>query len=76
MVKLAVVAPYDRTPIADVELADASSAEAALASAHALFRDRQRWLPAEARVEILRRAADAVAARRDELAVGASREGG
>jgi acyl-CoA reductase-like NAD-dependent aldehyde dehydrogenase len=73
---LDVVAPFDRSPIAVVEIADAAAAEVALATAHSLFRDRQRWLPAEKRIEVLRRAAELVAARREELALGAAQEGG
>ena len=71
-----VVAPFDRSPIAVVETADASIAESAFSAAHSIFRNRQQWLPVEMRIEILRRAADLVAARRDELALGAAQEGG
>jgi acyl-CoA reductase-like NAD-dependent aldehyde dehydrogenase len=73
---LKVYAPYDRSPIGEVELADASAAENALATADALFRDRANWLSAEKRIDVLRRAADLVAARRNELALGAAQEGG
>jgi acyl-CoA reductase-like NAD-dependent aldehyde dehydrogenase len=61
---LEVLAPYDRTPLATVALADAVTAEMAVSTAHALFRDRERRLPAEKRVAILRQAADVIAARR------------
>jgi acyl-CoA reductase-like NAD-dependent aldehyde dehydrogenase len=71
-----VVAPFDRSPIATVETADARAAESAFVTAHSLARDRRNWLPAEKRVEILRRAADLVAAQREQLAVGAAQEGG
>jgi acyl-CoA reductase-like NAD-dependent aldehyde dehydrogenase len=73
---LEVVSPYERTPIAEVELADESAIESAFVTAHALFRDRRRWLPADERSQILRRAADLVASRREELAIGAATEGG
>lgn len=73
---LEVVAPLDRTAIASVALADDAAAEMALATAHALFRDRDQWLPAEKRIGILERAAAIMAERRDELALGAAREGG
>ena len=46
---LEVVSPYERTPIAEVELADESAIESAFVTAHALFRDRRRWLPADER---------------------------
>ena len=71
-----VVAPFDRSPVAVVETADASIAESAFNTAHSIFRNRQQWLPAEKRNEILRRAADLVAERRQELALGAAQEGG
>jgi acyl-CoA reductase-like NAD-dependent aldehyde dehydrogenase len=71
-----VMAPYDRTAIGEVELADEAAVETALATAHALFRDRDGWLPAEERLGILERAAAMMAESRDELALEAAREGG
>jgi acyl-CoA reductase-like NAD-dependent aldehyde dehydrogenase len=73
---LEVVDPFDRQAIASVETADEAVAETALVTAHALFRNRDGWLPAERRVEILRRTAALMAGRRGELAVGAAQEGG
>jgi acyl-CoA reductase-like NAD-dependent aldehyde dehydrogenase len=73
---LEVFAPFDRKPIATVEVADEAAADVALATAHALFRNRDSWLPAQQRIEILRRTAELMAADRDALAVAAAQEGG
>jgi acyl-CoA reductase-like NAD-dependent aldehyde dehydrogenase len=69
-------APWDGTVLATVEQADAAVCEQALATAHRLFRDRDGWLSADRRIEILRRTADIMAQRRQTLAVEAAREGG
>ncbi len=69
-------APYDGTPIATVDRVDAAGVEAALDAADRLHRDRDAWLPAEDRVALLSRTADAMRARREELALEAAREGG
>jgi len=62
--------------LATVETADRAAVERALETAHALFRDKDAWLPAAERIEILRRAADLVAERAEALALEAAREGG
>jgi acyl-CoA reductase-like NAD-dependent aldehyde dehydrogenase len=71
-----VTAPFDEAPIAAVETADAAGVERALATAHALFRDRDAWLPVAKRVEVLERTATLMGERRETLAVEAAREGG
>lgn len=71
-----VEAPFDRSPIARVPLADADAVERALATAYALFRDRDAWLPLARRIEILNAAADLMQARAETLALEAAREGG
>lgn len=71
-----VRAPFDGGLIAELATADAAAVEAALTTAHALFRDRDRWLPAADRIGILRRAARLMAEQAEDLAVGAAREGG
>ena len=71
-----VVAPFDGTPIATVETGDEAAAETALATAQALFRERDAWLPAWRRVDILERAAALMHERRNHLAIEAAREGG
>lgn len=73
---IAVRSPFDGSLIAELATADTAAVEAALATAHALFRDRDRWLPAADRIGILRRTARLMAEQAEDLAVGAAREGG
>ena len=71
-----VLAPFDRTPIGTVATADAASVERALTIAHALYRNRDAWLPLAKRIEILENTASLMKARAATLAVEAAREGG
>ena len=71
-----VHAPYDRSLIATVERGGPAVVEKALETAYRLFRDRDAWLSASRRIEILRRAATLMQQRREELAIEAAREGG
>ncbi len=73
---LEVVAPFDRSLIASVETSGADAVEQALDTAHRLFRDRDQWLPASWRIEILEKTASIMANRAEELAIESSREGG
>lgn len=71
-----VVAPWDLSPIARVERADSAVVEQALSTAHALWRDRDAWIPKRERVRILSRVIDLMTERRERLALEAAREGG
>ena len=71
-----VHAPFDRSVIGEAPTADEAAVERALAAAHALFRDRDAWLPAARRIEILERAQALLRERAEPLAVEAAREGG
>lgn len=73
---LKVHAPFDRSLIGEVATADAAAVEQALATAHALYRDRDAWLPAARRIEILEKAGALMKERAEMLAVEAAREGG
>lgn len=73
---LEVRAPWDNSVIATVDAADSAAVEQALATAHALFRDRSAWLSPAQRIAILQKAAGIMQSRRDELAIEAAREGG
>jgi acyl-CoA reductase-like NAD-dependent aldehyde dehydrogenase len=73
---LAVEAPFDGASIGEVVLADAAAVETALETAHRLFRDRDGWLPAHQRIEILERTAAIMGDQADGLALEAAREGG
>ena len=71
-----VTAPYDGAHIATIETGDSTAVETALNTAHNLFSNRQNWLSAEQRVNILEKAASIMQSRFDELAIEAAREGG
>jgi acyl-CoA reductase-like NAD-dependent aldehyde dehydrogenase len=71
-----VRAPFDGSLLGTVDIAGPQAVEAALATAHSLFRDRSRWLTPARRIEILRRTAELMDARAEALALGAAKEGG
>ncbi len=71
-----VYAPWDRAPIASVDVLNSQQAERVLATAFSIYQDKSRWLPPAKRIEVLERTAQMMAERADELAVEAAREGG
>jgi acyl-CoA reductase-like NAD-dependent aldehyde dehydrogenase len=71
-----VRAPFDGALIATVVTAGEQEVELALATAYALFRDRDAWLAPSRRIEILRKAAQLMEQRAESLALDAAREGG
>ena len=71
-----VRSPYDGSVIGSVDLAGTETVESSLASAYALYRDRDAWLPPAQRIAILRKAAHQMEQRAEMLAVEAAREGG
>ncbi len=71
-----VRAPFDGTPLATVEQVDRQGFDRALATAAALFQDRDQWLSPSQRIAILRRAAALMQERREQLALQAASEGG
>ncbi len=73
---LAVTSPFDGKVIGEVPVAGKAEVEKALAGAKALFDDRDSWLSVPKRIDILRRAADIMAERHEDIAVNAAREGG
>ena len=74
--EITVYAPYDRKQIGTVATADAVAVEHALKTAHGLYRNRDAWLPAAKRIEILEKAMALMKERADFLAVESAREGG
>jgi acyl-CoA reductase-like NAD-dependent aldehyde dehydrogenase len=76
MSPLEVVAAWDRALIRTLTMHDEAHCLAALERAHALYRDRDRWLPAHQRAAILERFAALVTERAEDLARTAAREGG
>ena len=73
---LTVSAPFDNQVIATVDRGGQAAAEQALATAHALYRDRDAWLSPAKRIEILRKIADLLQEQREFLATESAREGG
>jgi acyl-CoA reductase-like NAD-dependent aldehyde dehydrogenase len=71
-----VSAPYDGSLLATVDTADHLVAERALATAYALYRNRDLWLSPALRIDILRNAAKLMEERAVSLALEAAREGG
>ncbi|MCF6431505.1 aldehyde dehydrogenase family protein [Leisingera sp. MMG026] len=71
-----VVNPYSLERIGTVETSDWAQIDAMLDTAHGLFRQRDGWLPAYQRIEILRKTARLMEARFDELALLIASEGG
>lgn len=71
-----IVNPYDLSVIAEMELTDAGAVESALSTAHALFENRDAWIPAYKRVEILEKTVDIMSGQIEELTQLAASEGG
>jgi len=67
---------YDGAPIDEIPLDDAAGLDRKLERAIRCFADRQGWLPAYQRIEILRRLAGLMAREFDALAMLIAREGG
>ncbi|WP_425403219.1 aldehyde dehydrogenase family protein [Hwanghaeella sp.] len=76
MAEKAVTAPFDGAFIQNVPAADANTVEKALSTAYGLYRDRKSWIPKHKRIEILRKTAEIIKERREDLALQAAREGG
>ena len=74
--QLPVTSPFDGTEIGSAGIADATAIERALATAHALYSDRTKWLSGAERIAVLNKAADIMQERFEYLAVEAAREGG
>ena len=74
--KITVVAPWDLQPIAEIPAAAEEDVERALASAYAIYRDRDRWLSIPKRIEILEKTAEIMEQRAESLALEAALEGG
>ena len=74
--RLIVTAPWDQSKICDVAVADSKAVEIALTNAHKIFKNRDRWLTPEKRIEILHNTSEIMQSRFEELAIEAAREGG
>ncbi len=73
---LTVCSPFDNKAIATVERGGQEAAERAMATAYALYRDRDGWLSPARRIEVLKKIADLLHKQREFLATESAREGG
>ncbi len=73
---LKVTSPFDGHLIKEIPLMDENQVEKLLATAHALFNDRSKWLPKHQRIEILEKTAQIMSTRVEELTKIATEEGG
>jgi len=75
-IPLEVRSPYDEQLLATVAMVNAEGVEQALTHASQLFANRDAWIPIDQRIAILERMIVLLHAKADELALGASLEGG
>lgn len=61
-------APFDGTLLAELPASTDEQIEQALTTAYALYRDRKGWLKKAQRIQILKKAAEIITGRREELA--------
>jgi len=73
---LKVFQAYDAALIEEVPMSDWQATDAMLDKAQALYRDRDNWLPAHQRMQVLRKLAQLMSAKADDLALLIAREGG
>ena len=73
---LSVTSPYDGSVIGTVETINQAGAKQALVNASTLFKNKQSWLTAAQRIEILKKTAELMQQRFDNLVQIALSEGG
>ncbi len=73
---LSVTSPFDGRELDQVATAGVDHVDDAMLAAHALFRDKDRWLSIPERVEILNKAAAIMNSQIEELTLVAASEGG
>ena len=71
-----VWAPFDGAEIANVAISGGDVVDRALDKADRLYRNRDGWLSAEKRIEVLEKTAEIMGERFEHLAIEAAREGG
>lgn len=76
MTSLAVVNPFDLSVIEELTLHGEEHANRLLDGATSLYNDRQQWLPAHRRIEILEKTSEMMKARFEKLAMQIALEGG
>ena len=67
--KLDVFNPYDYTYLGTVPMLEWAEIDNYLTTSEQLFKDRQQWLPAFERINILKKVAVLISERSDELAL-------
>ncbi len=73
---LKVLSPYDQSLIQEIPYMGKDEVENALETAHDLFQDSSKWIPAHERIAVLERTADIMKTRIEELTKTAAQEGG
>lgn len=73
---LKVFSPYDQSLLKEIPMQGAKEVEKVLEKAHALFLDREKWLPPFKRIEILEKVQELMKGRIEELTKTAAAEGG
>ncbi len=76
MSRLPIEAAYDGSLLEELPLHSEAQVLEMMASAHGAYADRTAWLEPHERISILEGVAERIAARADELALQAAREGG
>ncbi len=74
--RLTVHSPYNSRPVGSVETIDKEGVDKALSKAAALFANRDQWLPAEQRIQILKKMAELMEQHYEVLVEQAIAEGG
>ena len=76
MDKLYVTNPYDTSPVGEIGLSSESEVETALETASKTHQSNRKGLPRHERIAILKKTAEIMAGRSDELAMLIAAEGG
>ncbi|WP_163391124.1 aldehyde dehydrogenase family protein [Enterovibrio norvegicus] len=76
MTELSVYRPFDSGLIKTIPMQSARDVDTAIANAHALFLDRQAWLPAHQRIDILEKTISIMSDQVEALTLLAAEEGG
>lgn len=71
-----VHSPFDGTLVGSVTTSSPEDVEKVLSTAYSLFRDRAQWLSKQKRIAVLKRTAEIIGNRREEIARQAAMEGG
>lgn len=73
---ITVTAPYDSSPIVEVEIADGAAVETALKNANKLYQNKAGWIPLHERLSILEKVGEMMSDKVEELTLAAAEEGG